>query len=257
MKIIRILTLLFLALAVRTPFASETIRLTNGEWQPYLSEHAPHYGFASHIIAEAFGLVGVEVEYGFFPWRRSFELAKKGATWDGTAVWLYSEERAASFYYTDSVIPSNTAFFHLNDVEFDWNTMEDLKDKRIGTTLEYSYGPEFDEADKSGIIDPERVATDELNLKKLLKGRIEVFPGEVMVTYTQIRETFSKEDAARFTHHPKSLHRNLQYLLLSKANPDNERFAELFNEGLKQLKESGRYDQIIADGLAGKYAKTK
>ena len=256
MKFKRIAMLLCLALAVTRPtVAAETIRITNGEWQPYLSEHAPYYGFASHIVTEAFRLVGVEVEYGFFPWKRSLEWAKKGETWDGTAVWLYSEERAASFYYTDPVVPSTVAFFHLEDVEFDWNTMEDLRDTKIGATLEYSYGPEFDEADRSGIIDPRRVATDELNLKKLLKGRIEVFPGEVMVTYSQIRETFSKEDAARFIHHPKPLHRNLQHLLISKANPDNERFVELFNKGLKQLKESGRYDQIIVDSLAGKYSK--
>lgn len=27
--------------------------------------------------------------------------------------------------------------------------------------------------------------------------------------------------------------------------------------GLKRLKENGRYDQIVADGLTGKYSKTK
>ncbi len=53
---------------------SKTIRLTNGEWQPYLSKDTPHRGFASHIVIEAFALVGVEVEYGFFPWKRSFKI---------------------------------------------------------------------------------------------------------------------------------------------------------------------------------------
>ncbi len=27
--------------------AAETVRLTNGEWQPFLSKDAPHHGFAS------------------------------------------------------------------------------------------------------------------------------------------------------------------------------------------------------------------
>ncbi len=27
--------------------AAETIRLTNGEWQPFLSKDAPHHGFVS------------------------------------------------------------------------------------------------------------------------------------------------------------------------------------------------------------------
>ncbi len=76
-----------------------------------------------------------------------------------------------------------------------------------------------------------------------------------MVTNAQIRDTFSKEDAARFEHHPKHFRSNNMHLVISKANPDNERFVELFNKGLKRLKESGRYDEIIADGLAGKYNK--
>ncbi len=47
------------------------------------------------------------------------------------------------------------------------------------------------------------------------------------------------------------------FLLLSKKVPGNEQMLDRFNEGLKQLKESGKYDQIIADALAGKYAKPK
>ena len=45
--------------------------------------------------------------------------------------------------------------------------------------------------------------------------------------------------------------------MLSKNVEGNEAMRELFNEGLKRLKESGKYDQIIADALAGKYAKPK
>ncbi len=90
-----------------------------------------------------------------------------------------------------------------------------------------------------------------------MKGRIDVFPGEVMVTYAQIRDTFPEEQAALFTHHPKSITERRQFLLLSKKVPGNEQMLDRFNEGLRQLKESGKYDQIIADALAGKYAKPK
>ena len=53
------------------------------------------------------------------------------------------------------------------------------------------------------------------------------------------------------------LSKDSQHLLLSKQVEGNEAMLDLFNEGLKRLKESGRYDQIIADALAGKYAKPK
>ena len=233
---------------------SKTIRLTNGEWQPFLSKEVPHQGFASHIVTEAFALVGVEVEYSFFPWARSYKLAKDGK-WDGAAIWWDTEERRENFFFTEPVVPTTTVLFHLKSKDFDWATYEDLSNIRIGGTLEYSYGKEFDAAEEAGTIKTNRAPNDETGLKKLLKGRTDVFPGEIMVTYAQIRDTFPEEEAALFTHHAKPVNDKPLYLLLSRKNPENEKMRDLFNDGLRQLKKSGRYDQIIADALAGKYAK--
>jgi polar amino acid transport system substrate-binding protein len=248
--------MLIVGCGVAAAQTSKTIRLTNGEWQPYLSQDVPHHGFASHIVTEAFALVGVEVKYGFFPWKRSYKIAKEG-TWDGTAVWVDSDERREDFFYSDAVVPSISVFFHLKDSGFDWDSYEDLTDVRIGGTSQYTYGEEFEAAEAAGIIKTRRAPNDETNLKKLLKGRIDVFPGDVMVTYAQIRDTFSPEDAALFTHHPKAIHENPMHLLLSRKVAESEAMLERFNDGLRQLKASGRYDQIIADALAGKYAKPK
>jgi polar amino acid transport system substrate-binding protein len=236
--------------------SSKTIRLTNGEWQPYLSKDVPHFGIASHIVTEAFALVGVEVEYGFFPWSRAMKLAKEG-TWDGSAVWGDSEERRENFYFTEPVVPSTWVFFHLTSTQFDWNAYEDLRDIKVGGTVEYFYSDEFEAAEAAGVFQAIRARSDEVGLKNLLKGRIDVFPGDLMVTYAQIRDTFSEEEAALFAHHPKRIVEKPLYLFLSKKVPGNEQMRDLFNEGLKQLKESGKYDQIFADAFTGKYQKPK
>jgi polar amino acid transport system substrate-binding protein len=235
---------------------SKTIRLTNGEWQPFLSKDAPHSGFASHIVTEAFAQVGVEVEYGFFLWARSMKLAKEGR-WDGTIVWGESEERLRNFYFSELVVLTTFVFFHLRNTEFDWNTYADLSDIKVGGTAEYYYGYAFEGSEAAGIFKTDRAPNDEAGLKKLLKGRLDVFPGEVMVTYAQIGDTFPEEQVALFTHHPKSITERPQFLLLSKNVPGSRQMLERFNEGLRQLKASGKYDQIIADALAGKYAKPK
>ena len=230
---------------------SETIRLTNGEWQPFLSKDVPHHGFASHIVTEAFALVGVEVEYGFFPWKRSMKLAREG-TWDGSAIWGTSEERLQNFHFTDAVVPTTYVFFHLKTTAFDWDDYDDLGDLKVGGTVEYSYSNAFEAAEAAGVFRTIRGRSDEVSLKNLLKGRIDVFPGAVMVTYEQIRDTFSEQEAALFTHHAKPIVNKPLFVLLNKDVPGNERMRDLFNEGLRQLKASGRYDQIIADALAGK-----
>ena len=60
-----------------------------------------------------------------------------------------------------------------------------------------------------------------------------------------------------FTHHEKPIHVHPMHLLLGKKVQGNEQMRDLFNEGLKRLKESRKYDQIMADALARKYAKPK
>jgi polar amino acid transport system substrate-binding protein len=131
--------------------AYDTIRITNGEWPPYLSEHLKHYGLASRIITEAFALEGVKVSYGFFPWKRSFILAQNGE-WDGTAVWFKSPGREQDFYISDPVIEASYVFFHLKSRRFDWNDVDSLKPYTIGATLEYNYGEAFEQAEKNGLI---------------------------------------------------------------------------------------------------------
>ena len=74
----------------------------------------------------------------------------------------------------------------------------------------------------------------------------------------RLRDTFTAEEAELLTHNPKAIFEEPLFLILSKKVPGNEQVRDRFNKGLRMLKESGRYDQMIADGLAGKYdAKPK
>ena len=180
------------------------------------------------------------------------KLARDG-NWEGSIVWSDTEARREDFYYSDPLAPAKNVFFHLKASAFDWSGFEDLAELRVGGTEEYSYGAEFEAAEKAGVFQTSRAISDEAGLTHLLKGRIDLFPGEVMVTYAQIRDAFPEVEAARITHHPRPISERPLYLLLSKQVAGNAQMVDRFNEGLRQLRASGRYDQIIADGLAGKY----
>ena len=248
--------MLALSDASTSAHANETLRLTTGKWQPYTSKEAPHEGVASQIVREAFALVDVQVEYGFFPWKRAMKLARDGK-WDGTIIWYDTEERRANFFYSDPVAFATNSFFHLKSYQFSWSKFEDLAEIRVGGTLEYSYGQAFDDAEKAGVFTTHRAISDEVGLTNLLKGRIDVFPGETLVTHHQIRDTFSDEDAALFTHHAKHISELSLHLLLSRKAAGMQQIRDRFNEGLKMLKQSGRYDQILAAGLAAPKANTE
>jgi len=233
------------------PTATNIVRLTNGEFAPYLSENLPHYGLASRIVSEAFAVKGITVEYGFFPWARSLDLAREGE-WDGSVVWHKTPEREVDFYFSDSVVENRDVFFHLKSYTFDWQAMKDLAGLRIGGTIDYNYGETFMQAEQAKQISVERIASDKLNFQKLLGGRIDIFPLDLEVGLSLLRESFTPEEAAQITYHPLPMQTSPFSLMLSKKIARNVELMELFNAGLQELKDSGRLQLLFDEAHQGK-----
>ena len=247
MKGFKLLLAAFILISLTTvSSAEEVVRITVGEWPPYHSKELPHYGLASRIITEAFLMEGVKVSYGFFPWPRALILAQKHE-WDGTAVWFRNPEREAAFYISDPVIEAKDVFFHLKEFKFDWKGFDDLKQYRIGATQDYYYGPEFQKAEQEERIQVERATSDEINLKKLLRDRFDIFPLELRVGLNMLRKKFSPQEIERITYHPKLIYSEFGYLLLSKKQQKNRYLISIFNRGLKKLKESGKYEALFLE----------
>jgi polar amino acid transport system substrate-binding protein len=224
--------------------SQQTVRITSGEWAPYCSENLEYHGLALRIITEAFVREGVKVEYSFFPWDQAMNKAQT-REWDGSAAWFRSPEREKNFYISDPVLISGYVFFYLKRMVFDWRTMNDLKKYKIGATNGYDYGKAFQEAEKQGIIHVERLARDEMNLDNLLNGKIDIFPEDKDVGMDILYHQYPFYKYVNVTTHPKRLREDPLHLLLSKSNPKNQKLMELFNKGLKKLKESGDYDRYM------------
>jgi polar amino acid transport system substrate-binding protein len=246
-----IISLMFLsAFTVR----AETIRLANGEWAPYVSKDLKHYGVFSHIVSEAFALEGIEVEYEFFPWKRSYKYAADGE-FDGSLTWAPTPEREKDFYFTEPVTYNKKVFFHLKSQTFNWNKLSDLKGLNIGTTAQYTYGDEFDNAANNKEISVFPVNKDEQNVKKLLAGRIDIFPMEIEVGYGLIHSQLTPAQAALFSNHPKPVTETPICVVISKKLPAEraKRLVEAFNRGLAKLKGSGKYEEYIWKSRQGNY----
>ena len=255
MKLVKpVCVILLLSLFPTAALAEGTIRITNGEWSPYLSEKLKYYGVASRIVTEAFSLEGIKAEYGFFPWKRALLLAQKGK-WDGSVVWSYTEDRAKDFYYSDPVVKCKWVFFYLKTTSFDWKVIDDLRGFRIGGTLGYKYNPDFEAAEEAGRIKVYRVPKDEQNFEKLIKGRIDIFLQDIDVGYEMLNNLFPEEKVRLFTHHPKPIKDTGFHLLLSKQVEKNKEMLTLFDRGLKRLKESGKIEQYLKESRIGKYKK--
>ena len=97
-------------------------------------------------------------------------------------------------------------------------------------------------------IPAEVVPLEELNFRKMLVGRIDVFQTSRRVGYMTIGKLFTAEEAARFTHHPKPVEIDEYFILFSKVSPKGKYWADKFDEGLAALKKSGRYQELVSGG---------
>ena len=250
---------LLLLILLGTPLsqASETIYITNGEWEPYLSEYSYEYGLTSHIVSEAFKLEDIKVVWGFFPWIRAYQLAKEENLWDASCCWWPREKSRSNFEISPVISTTSIVFFHLKSKAFNWTNFSDLKDVKIGGTLEYGYGKGFSQAVDSKEIHLELMPTDEQNFKKLLHGRIDIFPNDLIVGQAQIRNSLPPEKADLITFNPKGFGLNTLHLIFSNNSKKQKYYVKKFEEGLKKLKLSGAIEDMKNDLKNGKYDKQK
>ena len=221
------------------------IRLANGNWPPYNGESLPEGGCDSKVVQETFGLAGYEVEFGYFPWARSYSLSATGE-WDGTIAWDDTpSHREDHWISSEPTSVQEWVFFYRKEDDFSWDSMNDLYGKTIGITTGYVYSDAFSDLPDDSVTFLEST-TDEANLKMLLSGRIDVFPMEKEVGLYLLRNDFSTDEQNAIAFNKKPISEFNSYLLLSKAIPENKARIEEFDQAFQKLIESDRYDEIMA-----------
>lgn len=249
--IIRLLGL-FLLLSSSLCWANRELVIATGEYAPWLGKELPSYGFANHIISAAFQKSGYRVSYKFLPWKRNYEDTKKGA-YTATATWACSEERQKDFYCSDPVSLETYVFFYRKTDQLDWKTLDDLKGKEIGATISYTYTAEFWDKGEEGYYTIQPAVSDAINIRKLLKKRVDLFPISIVVGNTILNTQFSAGAASLLTYHPNPLMELHGTLLFPKSDPRSKILVKKFNEGLAKLHADGTYDRFYDNLLSGDY----
>ena len=238
--------------ALCTQASGKTLVIGTTEYPPYTSQSSKHNGFVNRVIAHAFKNKNIEVDFAFVPWQRALNMSREG-NYDGLSFSFESANRRKSFLFSDPVSKHDEVFFHMRtNIMPDWERLSDLEGKRFGATRGYLYTQEFWGLGKKGVLNIETTATDELNFKKLIAGRIDLFPMDSITGWLMIRTKISTYMEV-LTTHPKPLRSTAGFFCISKHLPNANALMTLFNEGLQQLKQDGRYDQFEEDLIYGRY----
>lgn len=228
----------------------EVVQLANGHWPPHTGSDLPDQGCDSQVVVEAFALEGIRVEFQFLPWARGLLLSQSGVL-DGAIEWADTPgHRASHFVSREPLSRQQWVFFHRRDRSFPWETLNDLGGAIIGLTIGYAYSDVFVDLQQRRPTQFTEAASDLLNLKKLLAGRIDLLPIERAVGAYLVRTGLTEQQQLEIVADPRPLADFFAYLLLSRAIAGNQERMTRFDRGLQRLKESGRYGEIVARCLA-------
>lgn len=230
----------------------ETISIAVGDWPPYISQEQKMKGVATHIITDIFHDIGIEAKVEFLPWTRAYNNTANGE-YAATAVWMHQDDREQDFIFSDAVLNEQFVFFHRQAQAFDWQTVLDLKDYRIGGGYAYSYGPEMDAAIAKGELTLSRVTNLEQNLKMLLHGRIDILPLEVNVGLSALREHLSPQQQKKISYHAKPFLLNSSYVMFPRSSAKSKDLVKRFNQQLSIIKQNGRYQEYFRQFEQGHY----
>lgn len=224
---------LLLCLFISSAYAEntrKTVKITAGDWPPFIGQSLEDYGVVAKTIKQVFALQGYEVVFTFYPWARAYEKAQSGE-YDATAVWMFDDERTEHFYFSEPVSQEQFVFFHHKDLAFDWSTIDDLKGYKMGGGLGYSYGEALDRLIDAKEVSISRVNSPSQNLLRLNHKRIQIYPEERQIGMYHLNQQ-PEEIQGNITYHPKPFLNNDGFVMFSKLSPRGKKLLEVFNQGL-------------------------
>lgn len=220
--------------------AEPTLRVATGEYPPFTDETAADGGIANNAVAELANTAGLDVTFEYMPWMRSLELTRSGR-FEATSYWLHSEEREGDFIHVGPILEDKVVFFRLADTEEpSWTNLEELSHLKIGAVTGYTYGDGFWQLAEDGAITVETAPNDEANMRKLLAGRIDLFPMSEAAGLILIERIFTEDERSRVEMSTQPLLVTEGYLLVSRAIDNAEQIAAALQAAVDPLETAAR-----------------
>lgn len=222
--------------------SKERIIIVTNEWKPYVSKEMENFGLLANLIKQVFKKIDIEVEYKFYPWRRCEEMVRNGQAF-GTFPYRVTETRKKNYEFSESLISSRGLFFYLkNNFEkgFEWDKYEELLEYNISGVMGYWYEELFSQYN----LKVDYSATEEIALRKLHAGRLDILAGDELVIWNLIKEIFP-DNIYMFETANKPLNDDDLHIIISRDNLKSKLILEKFNEALKEMKDTGEYEKIM------------
>ncbi len=231
------------------PVYGQTIHVVTEEYPPYnFTENGKITGVSTDVVRAVLKEVGLEADIKSYPWPRAWRMALEN---ENTMIYSISKvaDRKDMFKWIGVVAPADNYLFALKKREdIKIVDLDDAKKYMIGTVRN-------DVADayliKNGFAvggNIERGPNYELNMKKLLSGRIDLwFCAELVGNYLLKKHGYNPKETVRKAYFMDDVVGDGFYMAFSKSTPDY--IVEKFRKAIEKVKKDGTYSRILKNYL--------
>ncbi len=232
-----------------SPQSPVEVELASLEWPPYIGASLPQQGHIHQIVREALARRGLNLKVRYRPWARALALARQGEV-IGLFPEYHDATREGDFAYSLPLPGGAVGFYKRRDADIEFSTdpridpdgaFRDLRAYRFGVVRGYVNNMTFDAAD---YLQRDLANSDELNLKKLAYGRVDlIFIDDLVAQY--LLRTRLPEYAPQLEFMQPALEYKPLYIGFSRQHPQHDQVRKAFNLGLDSMREDGRLQAIL------------
>ena len=242
------LLLLLLAFGLITTYANaDQITLASDDWCPInCVPGSENQGFMVDIATIVFKKAGHTVVYKKVPWERALAQTRKGKY--SAVIGAYHGDAP------DFIFPKNeqgmigNAFFTAKSNSWRYKGISSLNNLKLGVIKGYDYGEDINKYIKDN---PKSPAVQlafgdtplELNIKKLMKSRIDVLLESEYVFNYKINQMGLK-DKIKFAGILAAPDK--AFIAFSPVNKMSKEYAEILSSGMDSIRNSGELKKILA-----------
>lgn len=215
---------------------TQSITMACNDFAPLKIEKGPkdRPGRDIEILQSSLALSGIVVNTKFYPWKRALEMGES-ANINGLCSCSYTKEREKKFLFSDIMGKISIGIYTKKNTGIE-NFATIKKNSMVGVVRGYNLEDELVQKKIRTA-----VAATELSLLKMLEldRVVAVYAYKDVVDELALENKFINQ----FEYHEISS--SFYYTCFSKNKIDSSQFVKNFNAGLKAIKKSGKYQEIL------------
>lgn len=228
-----------------TSFSAETLRVRADSWMPYNGDPTSATpGYAVEVARAIFEPQGIAIEYQTMTWGDALKATAAGSV--EAVIGANRDEGAALVMPKEFIGLPRIALFVKKQSTWQYNNVPSLHGVRIAVMKDYKYWPALDEyVDKHEAPDVRKFTGEhplDDAISGLLSGNVDVLAETSSVFAWAAKSASRPMTEFRIAY----LHEGDPVFMAFAPNEQGKRYAALFDDGIRELRQSGELGRILA-----------